>query len=63
MAEAIARRELWVTRDPLVPRLRHRARVGQHAVEVGGEEQQEKHMEDRLVRTRRRRVSMRGAGS
>ena len=63
MAEAIARRELRVTRDPVVPRLRHCAWVGQHTVEVGGEEQEEEHVEDRLVRTRRRLVSMRGAAS
>ena len=54
MAEAIARRELRVTRDAVVPRLRHRARVGQDAVEVRREEQEEQHVEDRLVRTRRR---------
>ena len=63
MAEAIARRELRVTRDPVVPRLWHCARVGQHTEAVGGEEQEEEHVENRLVRTRRRLVSMRGAAS
>ena len=62
MAEAIARRKLRVTRDAVVPRLRHCARVGQDTVEVGREEQQEQHVEDGLVRRRRRLVRTDGAG-
>ena len=62
MAEAIARRELRVTRDAVVPRLRHCARVGQDTVEVRREEQEEQHVEDRLVRTGRGRGRPRDAG-
>ena len=49
VAEAVARRELRVAGDAVVPRLRHRARVGQDAVKVRRDEEEEQHVEDRLV--------------
>ena len=62
MTEPVASRELWVARDAVMPRLRHRTRVGQDAVEVRGEQQEEQQVEDRLVMTRRRLVETRQPG-
>ena len=48
VAEAVARRKLRVARNAVVPRLWHCTWVGQGAMEVRREQQEEQHVEDRL---------------